>query len=240
MKRVREFLGKESRRYLIDAFARRKSYYLARFQGVLKRKGVIESYLKFTERKRLHLGCGGNLLEGWLNSDILDVENDMIFIDVRDKLPFDNDTFDFVYSEHLLEHLSYDEGEGMLEECLRILKRGGVCRMSTPDLGFLIEFYANDTVENSEYLEWASEFYWQFPTYSKALVVNHYFRSWGHKSIWDFQLLRDSCERLGFRKVTQEDVGKSAFRELRDIERHGVVISEKWNIKESLIIEAEK
>ncbi len=240
MKRVRDLFGRESRRYLMEAVARRRSYYLSKFQAVFKRKGVIENYLKSSECKRLNLGCGGNLLEGWLNSDILDVRNGVIFIDVRDILPFENDTFDFVYSEHLLEHVNYDEGEGMLKECFRILKKGGVCRISTPDLGFLIEFYANDTLENKEYLEWASEFYWHFTTYSKASVINHYLRSWGHKCIWDFQLLKDSCERIGLRNVRKENVGRSAFQELRDIEKHGEVISEKWNIKESLVIEAEK
>lgn len=224
----------------MEALARRRSYYRSKLQSRLKRKEIIGSYLRSTRCRRLQIGCGGNLLEGWLNSDILDVENGMIFIDARDRLPLENDTFDFVYSEHLLEHLTYDEGEGMLRECLRILKRGGVCRISTPDLGFVIEFYANNTLENKEYLEWASDFYWHFTRRSKALVINYYLASWGHKCIWDFQLLKDSCERIGFRNVRKEDVSKSSFPELRNIERHGEVISEKWNIKESLVIEAEK
>lgn len=240
MKRVRDLFGKERRRYLVEALARRRSYYRSRLHSRLKRKEMIDGYLKSTGSKKLQLGCGGNLLEGWLNSDILDVENAMIFIDARDRLPLENDTLDFVYSEHLLEHLTYDEGKRMLGECHRILRRGGVCRISTPDLGFLTEFYANDTEENREYLEWASDFYWHLVTRSKALVINYYLTSWGHKCVWDFQLLKDTCERLGFRSVKKERVGNSTFEDLRGIERHGNIISEKWNIKESLVIEAEK
>ena len=79
-----------------------------------------------------------------------------------------------------------------------------------------------------------------FSTYSKALVVNNYFISWGHKCIYDFKLLKDTCERIGFRYVKKQDVGESDFADLKGIERHGDVISERWNIKESLVIEARK
>jgi predicted SAM-dependent methyltransferase len=116
----------------------------------------------------------------------------------------------------------------------------GVLRISTPDLGFLVDVYVNDTPENQTYLSWASQFYWQSLDIFKALVVDRYFRSWGHRCIYDFDLIRDSCKAIGFADVKTVEVGNSDFPELKGIERHGDVISERWNIKESLVIEAVK
>lgn len=240
MKRVKDLLAKTSREYFIEALKRRRSYYSAKIRSWRSRDEIIEKYLKSTKCRKLHLGCGGNLLPGWLNSDILDIRNGMIFIDVRDKLPFGNDTFDFVYSEHLLEHLTYEEGKRMLKECFRVVNTGGVLRLSTPDLSFLIDFYLIESQENREYLRWATDTYLATTTHSKALVINYYIKGWGHKCIYDFELLRDTCREAGFRHVRRVEVGKSDLVELRGVETHGDVPGGRWNIKESLVIEAQK
>jgi SAM-dependent methyltransferase len=50
-----------------------------------------------------------------------------------DKLDFEDNTFDFVYSEHFFEHLFLEEAFELLKECYRILKPNGVIRISVPD-----------------------------------------------------------------------------------------------------------
>jgi predicted SAM-dependent methyltransferase len=50
-----------------------------------------------------------------------------------DRLDFEDETFDFIYSEHVLEHLFMDESLSLLEECCRILKPSGVIRIVVPD-----------------------------------------------------------------------------------------------------------
>ena len=239
MKRVRDLLGRESRKRFAEALCRRKSYYLAKY-GSRRDRIKIDAYMASTSCRKLNLGCGDNLLEGWLNSDILDMGKDKIFVDARETFPFRNETFRFVYSEHLLEHLNYADGSNFLKECCRVLQMDGVLRISTPDLGFLVDVYVNDTPQNQTYLSWASQFYWQSSDVFKALVVDRYFRSWGHRCIYDFDLISDSCKAAGFAHVKAEEVGNSDFSELKGIERHGDVISERWNIKESLVVEAVK
>lgn len=240
MKRLRDLLGRGSDSYLLEAVKRRKSYYANRFTSLFKRHKMVERYLKSSSRPRLHIGSGGNLLNGWLNSDILDLKPGMIFLDARERFPFETGSLNFVYSEHLLEHLSYPDGSTHLKECWRVLKPGGVLRISTPDLAFLTGFYENDTSENKEYLDWASNWYWNQPTHEKALVFNYYMTSWGHKFIYDYTLLKNTCETIGFRQVTKEEIGKSGFPELKNVESHGQVIGDKWNQKESMVIEAQK
>lgn len=41
---------------------------------------------------------------------------------------------DVVYHSHLLEHLQQEEGEGLTQECFRVLKPGGILRIVVPDL----------------------------------------------------------------------------------------------------------
>lgn len=229
-----------NRRYLLEGVSRRKEYYIGKLGSMFRRKQIIEAYFNSAERRKLNLGSGENLLEGWLNSDILNVKDGMIFLDVRHEFPFENNSFDFVYSEHLLEHLSYEDGVYLLQECFRVLKYGGTCRISTPDLAFLVDFYQNVTPENREYLKWAFDVYWRSSTRSKAQGVNYYMRDWGHKCIYDFELLKDTCERVGFRNVRKQKVGESDVPDLKAIERHGDVITIRWNAKESLVVEMEK
>jgi predicted SAM-dependent methyltransferase len=50
-----------------------------------------------------------------------------------DRLPFDNDSIDFIFSEHFFEHLFLDESLSLLRECYRILKPSGVIRTCVPD-----------------------------------------------------------------------------------------------------------
>jgi predicted SAM-dependent methyltransferase len=50
-----------------------------------------------------------------------------------DALPFDDSTLHFIYSEHFLEHLFFDEAVSLLRECHRVLKPSGVIRTVVPD-----------------------------------------------------------------------------------------------------------
>jgi len=54
--------------------------------------------------------------------------------DVRRGLPLPDNCFDAVYANHILEHLTPDEGQKFVTELHRVLKPGGICRLVTPDL----------------------------------------------------------------------------------------------------------
>lgn len=88
----------------------------------------------------LHLGCGGRAHPAWLNAD-LGASPGVIAVDVRSPLPFDDGVFDAVYHAHLLEHLTPDEGETLIAECVRVLRPGGVLRVTVPDLAGIAREY---------------------------------------------------------------------------------------------------
>lgn len=72
--------------------------------------------------------------------------------DVRKKLPFDDESIDFIYSSHLIEHLRKDEAESVLRECFRVLKRDGLIRLLVPDLELMARNYLKEVenIQNNE------------------------------------------------------------------------------------------
>lgn len=56
------------------------------------------------------------------------------YYDVRQPLRFGGNTFDAADVYHAFEHLTPEEGKRFAGELYRVLKSGGVCRISVPDL----------------------------------------------------------------------------------------------------------
>lgn len=54
--------------------------------------------------------------------------------DLSTPLPFSDACFDHINSYHIFEHLSPEEADAHAKELFRILKPGGILRVSTPDL----------------------------------------------------------------------------------------------------------
>jgi predicted SAM-dependent methyltransferase len=53
-----------------------------------------------------------------------------------DRLPLEDNSVGFIYSEHVLEHFRFDLGADLLAECRRVLKPGGVIRTVVPDADY--------------------------------------------------------------------------------------------------------
>src|SRR5262249_49160648 len=92
---------------------------------------------------KLHAGCGKTIKPGFVNVD-LNRSSD-ITLDLREPLPFSDESFALVYSEHFVEHLEYPtEAEQFFAESFRLLEPGGVFSVGVPDIEWPIGAYAND------------------------------------------------------------------------------------------------
>jgi predicted SAM-dependent methyltransferase len=204
-------------------------------------RAQIDQYLNEHPTRKLHLGCADNCLEGWLNSDRLPPSKQVIYIDATRTMPFPDDTFDYVYSEHMIEHVPYPGGRHMLEECHRILKPGGKVRISTPDLAFVIGLYQNAKSELQErYIKWSTETLDnQAPLCSDTFVINNFVRSWGHSFIYDEKVLRYTLERAGFKDVVRCALRESSDEALRNLE-NDKRMPDGFLMLESLILEGTK
>ena len=83
--------------------------------------------------------------------------------DIRLPLSFPDNSFDAANLYHVLEHLSPSEGKGFIAEIFRVLKPGGLCRVSVPNLELIVREYLefleeslkNPTAVNILKYEWA-------------------------------------------------------------------------------------
>jgi predicted SAM-dependent methyltransferase len=91
--------------------------------------------------KRLNWGCGTWPQPGWINSDVRDHPEVDIVCDIRDGLPLESDSLDYIVSIHALPEIQYPDLVPTLQELKRVLKPGGTLRLALPDLDKGIQAY---------------------------------------------------------------------------------------------------
>jgi len=202
----------------------------------LASKKIISEYFNNHAIKKLHIGCGQQPLTGWLNSDYYPTNPDILHLDATVRFPFDDNSFDYVFSEHMIEHITYLDGLKMLKESRRILKPNGKIRISTPNLQFLIDLYSNSKTETQKnYIQWVSdniikngelgapEFMNELKkgAINESIIINRYVRKWGHQFIYDEQTLCHCLELSGFVNVTSHKINISDDPSFRDLESEG-------------------
>jgi len=90
----------------------------------------------------LHVGCGSITSPEFINLDALPYAHVHVVTEQLDNLAdFPDDTVDLVYMCHVLEHVKTPQVASVLHEMRRVLKVGGVLRLSVPDFDRLIEVY---------------------------------------------------------------------------------------------------
>jgi SAM-dependent methyltransferase len=208
----------------------------------------MRNYMATYQVRKLHVGCGGNYLESWLNSDLIPDNNNIVMLDASKPFPLPASSFDYVYSEHLIEHLSFIQQHNFLTESYRILKPGGKIRIATPDFDFLAQLAGNKKTDfENEYLRW------NFQTFLKYIpaqlmdtanldvyVINNYFRDWGHQLIHNKSSLKNLLEYCGFHVSGFQNVGESSDPLLIGLEKHGAMITDTYNKYETMVVEAVK
>ncbi len=166
---------------------------------------------------RLNLGSGFHPKRGWINVDLIDNLSDLQ-LDLRERLPFDDQTVSQIYSEHFFEHLSFtafgdslarqieapgqqSDALAFLRECCRVLVPGSRIDIVVPNAEKTLLDYAATRMDASATLD-----DWWGPGWCDTAMhrVNYVFRQGHeHQYAWDFETLRSAMEIAGFVDVTQ-------------------------------------
>jgi SAM-dependent methyltransferase len=109
-----------------------------------------------TATRRLHWGCGSVIAPGWINSDIMDGPGVDIPCDIRRGLPLSDGSVDYIVSHHALPDLGLYDQVPALRELHRVLRPGGVLRLSLPDLDRAIAAYQQGRRAYFHTWEWDS------------------------------------------------------------------------------------
>jgi predicted SAM-dependent methyltransferase len=207
---------------------------------------IAKSYLQTHSIRKLQIGAGDNQLVGWLNTDI-EPQAGEAYLDATRPFPLPDGSISYIFSEHVIEHLSYDDGLKMLAECYRTLKPGGKIRIATPNLlSYVGLFSASKTDTMKSYVSDRMAFGdaqghpWLRTISPEAMILNMEMRSYGHRFIYDPATLEDSLVRARFVSVTQFRPGESDDPQLSNIEmRHRSPIR-RMNDFESMVLQATK
>jgi GT2 family glycosyltransferase/predicted SAM-dependent methyltransferase len=136
---------------------------------------------------RLNLGCGPYLLKYFVNIDKSESIEPDIVADALD-LPYELGTVDEIYCGHLLEHLTFEEGQRALKYWHSLLKDGGKIGITVPNFDVIAASYLKD------------------PTPEAMKELNDYFiysyvQDSLHKYCYSEDLLKESMEAAGFEKL---------------------------------------
>lgn len=178
-------------------------------------KRRIHELLKANDEIKVEVGSGNRKgIQGWITLDMC-AESDL-FWDLRNGLPFPDSSLSKVYSSHFLEHLSYQEGQAFLAECLRALKPEGVISICVPNAQIYLEAYVtNKKLDHDTYFTYG-------PAYrhtSRMDYVNYTaYMDGEHKYMFDRENLLYLLTAKGFRDARMRDFDPSIDRQARDYE----------------------
>lgn len=220
-------------------------YNINQLDGRIHKKNsqkIISNYIANHTIKKLQIGAQGSPINNWLNVDILPKTKDTAYMDATKKFPIASNTFDFMFAEHMIEHISFDDAQFMLKECYRILKPNGVIRLATPNLDTMIKLLQDPS--NPKHIEYISYYVKKFygPNYPNlpALQINKLFYGFHHCFIHNYESLKFILETAGFTNIVKCSVGISKHDELNNIEHHATILGKQNNEIETFIIEAQK
>lgn len=139
---------------------------------------------------KLHLGCGKRHIPGFVHIDAVDYPHvdHVASIDNLSFLP--DDSADLIYNCHVLEHFKRRDVERVLREWLRVLKPGGVLRISVPDFAMLCEVYQR---------------YGKIELVVGALFGRQDYLYNIHYNVFDLASLTEVLEKSGFTNVRRYD-----------------------------------
>lgn len=190
-----------------------------KFAGRLTQQQACRAYVQSHEVRKLQIGCHNHLLAGWLNTDICPQKPGVVYMDATRRFPFPDSTFDYIFSEHQLEHISFAHGTFMLSECMRVLKPGGKMRIVVPSLDFLLQLYKDpSSLEQSYIAQVVSQNFPQAPACLPSFPLNLAFTNWGHLFMYDLETLKLVLLQAGFKDVTFPRVGRSQDPSLTGID----------------------
>jgi predicted SAM-dependent methyltransferase len=156
-------------------------------------------------------------------------------VDVRAPLPFDTGCVDWVYAEHLIEHVPPTAAIDWLREVRRVLSRGGLVRLSTPDLRRYVECYLHGGDFFAEHRRRMDAMSGDGPGMPArpSFMVNQIFYLYGHRWVYDADELRHALRAAGF---AADRIAVRAFRQgaLPDVAR----LDRPFRDDESVYVEA--
>jgi predicted SAM-dependent methyltransferase len=188
---------------------------------------------------KLQLGCGTNILAGWLNTDSKPSPS-VDYLDFAKRFPFGDNVFAAVFCEHTIEHIPKSQAQGTIREVYRVLRPGGGFRVVTPSLEMLGQLIlSQESLMSQKYLVWFRK-YTNDPHATMTDAINLAFYGHGHCHIYSRDELSGLLHKVGFRDLHAMPAGTYGDAVFHGVDGHGKIIGEDIAALEAFAIEARK
>jgi predicted SAM-dependent methyltransferase len=151
----------------------------------------------------LHIGCGRKNSPEFINIDAQPFAHvHIVTDDISSLADFSTGTVDLVYMCHILEHIKRNELKNVLSEMKRVLKDGGILRISVPDFDRLIDVYnasGRDINAISHQLMGGQDQQYNI-----------------HYSVFNHRRLSELLKEVGFRKVVSWNPDNCQYHNFKD------------------------
>jgi predicted SAM-dependent methyltransferase len=194
---------------------------------------------------QVQYGCGFTAPQEWTNFDAsptlrferlpllgrLYVKNSQRFPanvsygDIRKGLPVPDNSCDFVYCSHVLEHLALNDFHLALANTFRILKPGGVFRCVVPDFEYSVKLYL-DSVSETPSSDFLKETLLGTTKRPKGLggMMKNLLGNSSHLWMWDYRSLSSELTKAGFSNIRRATFGDSEHEVFTSVEERA-----RWN-----------
>ena len=174
----------------------------------------------------MNWGSGEHADHGWINSDLKEGPGVDISCDIRDGLPLDTASLDYIVSHHALPEIPLTDIVGVLEELRRVLKPGGVLRLGLPDLDKGIRAYLEN---DRDYFLIPDE---DASTTGGKLVTQLLWYGWS-RTVFTHDFIEEMLRKAGFREVVGCDFGETKSK-------YAGIVEQDTRKRESFFVEATK
>ncbi len=141
-------------------------------------------------------------------------------LDIAEPLPLADGALDWVYAEHLIEHVSLPTAVHWLSEVRRVLAPGGLLRLTTPDLAKYVSGYLSGDTFFAKHRRRVQQVIQVAPAMParNAFMFNQIFYLYGHRWLYDLAELQyvlgeagfaaDEVRLCGYRSGSRNDVAE--------------------------------
>jgi ubiquinone/menaquinone biosynthesis C-methylase UbiE len=170
---------------------------------------------------KLHLGCGGRFIPGFVHVDLVAGEHVDYVQDVRLLPMFEDNSAELIYASHVLEYFDWFEVIDVLREWRRVLEPDGTLRLAVPDFDALMRVRRKT---GSLALLWGSLY--------GRIETNQSFTY--HECLYDFPTLTTTLRLAGFKNIHRWDWRKTEHADVDDCSQayyphmdkeHGLLLS---------------
>jgi predicted SAM-dependent methyltransferase len=154
--------------------------------------------------------------------------------DLKGGIPLADGSMQGVNLSHILEHMSMDSGRLLLKECFRILRPGGLVRISCPDLKKYAAAYISSD-QSFWHVMGKLPFcnYTDLPTSGAIFSGKAYDNHNGHLWFYDAETVIALLHEVGFQEAVERKVHESRLPSIEEIEPY-------FRAVESFYVEGQK